>query len=98
MPVARLIYVSVEPAQAQEAERLWKQDCAPLMIREDGCLSEELLKAKDAPGEYISYSEWRDEPAIDHYEASEAHHTIEEHTKRLKVTSPTVTKQYEVTG
>lgn len=98
MPVARLIYASVEPAQAEEAERIWKQDCAPLMIREEGCLSEELLRAKDAPGEYISYSEWQDERAIERYETSDAHHTIEEHTKRLKVTSPPVTKQYEVTG
>lgn len=98
MPIARLIYVAVEPPEADEAERLWKQDCAPLMIQQKGCLSEELLKAKEAPGEYISYSEWQDERAIEHYEASEAHHKIEQHTRRLKVTSPPVTKTYEVTG
>jgi heme-degrading monooxygenase HmoA len=98
MPIARLIHVTVEPAQSAEAERLWKQDCAPLMISEDGCMSEELLKSTDNPGEYISYSEWRDEQAVKHYESSDAHRQIEEHTKRLSVTSPPVTKQYLIAG
>ncbi len=98
MPVARLIYVNVEPSQANEAERLWKEDCAPLMIKQEGCLSEELLKCVDSPGEYISYAEWRDADAIRQYEGSDAHHQIEEHTKSLKVRSTPVTKQYEVAG
>ena len=98
MPVARLIYVTVEPAQTQEAERIWKEDCAPLMIKQDGCLSEELLKCRDVPGEYISYAEWRDMAAIERYEASDAHRQIDEHTKRLKVATGPVTKQYEVAG
>ena len=95
MPVARLIYVTVEPPQADEAERVWKQDCAPLMISQDGCISEELL---DRPGEYISYSEWEDERAIERFESSQARHDIEEHTKTLKVASPPVVKRYQVTG
>ncbi|HLG74694.1 MAG TPA: antibiotic biosynthesis monooxygenase family protein [Chloroflexota bacterium] len=98
MSVARLIYVAVEPPEAAEAERLWKQDCAPLMIQQEGCLSEELLKSTDNQGEYISYSEWQDEAAIKRFEASDAHHQIEEHTKRLRVVSPPVTKTYEVSG
>lgn len=98
MPVARLIYVNVEPAQASEAERIWKEDCAPLMISEDGCLSEELLKCKDSPGEYISYSEWRDDRAVSRYEDSNAHREIEEHTKHLQVKGAPVTKRYEVAG
>src|SRR5438067_576430 len=55
MPIARLIYVSVGPDQMAEAERIWKHECAPLMIQQPGCLSEELLKCLDAVGEYISY-------------------------------------------
>jgi heme-degrading monooxygenase HmoA len=98
MPIARLIYVTVAPSDAGEAERLWKQDCAPIMIQQEGCLSEELLRCTDAPGEYISYSEWQDEPAIQRYDGSEAHRQIEERTKRLKVTSPPVTKHYQVAG
>lgn len=98
MSVARLIYVAVEPPEATEAERLWKHDCAPLMIQQDGCLSEELLKSTDHPGEYISYSEWQDEGAIQRFESSDAHRTIEQHTRNLHVVSPPVTKTYEVSG
>jgi len=98
MPVVRLIYVTVSPQDTAEAEHVWKQDCAPLMIQQDGCLSEELLRCSEAPGEYISYSEWRDQAAIDRYDGSPAHRQIEEHTKRLKVISPPVTKHYEVAG
>jgi heme-degrading monooxygenase HmoA len=98
MPTARLIYVNVDPQSAAEAERLWKEDCAPLMIQQQGCLSEELLKCTDAPGEYISYSEWQDEAAISRYDGSQAHHQIEDATRRLRVTAPPVTKHYQVAG
>ena len=98
MPVARLIYVTVDSASAPEAERIWKEDCAPLMIQQDGCLSEELLKCLDRPGEYVSYADWRDTAAIERSEASEAHRQIDEHTKRLKVAAGPITKQYEVAG
>ena len=73
MPVVRLIFVTVNPADGPAAERLWKEECAPLMIKQDGCLSEELLRSTEAPGEYISYSVWENQACIDHYRASEAH-------------------------
>ena len=98
MPIARLIYVTIAPNDAQEAEQIWKRDCAPLMIQQEGCLSEELLKSTDAPGEYISYSEWTDQAAVDRFHGSEAHHHIEAHTGKLKVTQPPVTKHYQVAG
>ena len=98
MPVARLIYVSVSPSEAGEAERLWKEDCAPLMIKQPGCQSEELLRCTDTPGEYISYSEWQDEAAIKAYDGSDAHREIERHTQRLKVTQPPIVKHYRVAG
>ena len=34
------------------------------MIQQKGCLSEKLLKCRDRPGEYISYSEWDSLAAI----------------------------------
>ena len=98
MPIARLIYVSVDPQQMAEAERLWKQDCAPLMIQAQGCLSEELLKCIDAPGEYISYSEWESQEAIDRYLASPAHEEIRRHTRGLQSGERPTVKRYEVTG
>ena len=54
MPIARLIYVAVPPQEAAEAERIWKEDCAPLMIKRPGCLREELLQCREDKGEFIS--------------------------------------------
>ncbi|MBA2448924.1 MAG: antibiotic biosynthesis monooxygenase [Chloroflexi bacterium] len=98
MPIARLIYVSVSPDQMEEAERIWKQDCAPLMIQQPGCQSEKLLKCLDEPGEYISYSEWEDQASIDRYADSEAHEAIRQHTRGLQGGSRPLVKRYEVAG
>ena len=51
MAIVRLIFVTVSPENGAAAERLWKEECAPLMIRQEGCLSEELLKSVEVPGE-----------------------------------------------
>ena len=98
MTVARLIYVKVNADQVAEAERIWKQECAPLMIQQPGCLSEELLKCLDEPGEYISYSEWQDQESIDRYLASDAHEEIRRHTRGLQSGERPVVKRYEVAG
>ncbi|TMA13105.1 MAG: antibiotic biosynthesis monooxygenase [Deltaproteobacteria bacterium] len=96
MLIVRLIYVTVNPDQASEAERIWKNECAPLMIRQPGCLSEKLLKCVDAPGEYISYSEWESQEKIDAYRVSDAHKKIKEHTRTLRGGERPVVKQYQV--
>ena len=98
MPIVRLIYVSVQPAQMAQAERVWKQECAPLMIKQPGCLSEELLKCMDAPGEYISYSQWENRAAIDRNLESLAHEEVRQHTRGLQGGSRPVVKHYEVVG
>ena len=41
MPIVRLIHVNVDPGQASDAERIWKEDCGPLMIGQKGCRSEQ---------------------------------------------------------
>ncbi len=84
MPIMRLIHITVDPSQITEAERIWKEDCAPLMIRQRGCKSEQLLKCVETPGEYISYSEWENQEAIDHYRASDDHKTIQSHARALQ--------------
>jgi heme-degrading monooxygenase HmoA len=98
MPIARLIFVTVDPKETQEAQRIWKEDCAPLMIKQDGCLSEELLEGVDNKAEFVSYSEWADNDAIKRYEASDAHATIERESSRIKVTDPPVVKRFVVAG
>src|SRR5262245_42291 len=57
MSVIRLIHIKIDPAESENAVRVWKAECAPLMIQQNGCMSEKLLRCKDAP-EFISYSEW----------------------------------------
>lgn len=94
MAIVRLIFVRVKADEGAAAERLWKEECAPLMIREQGCLSEELLKSLEVPGEYISYSVWENQESIDRYRAGAAHQEIKRHGARLKTEQPPVVKEY----
>lgn len=98
MPIARLIFIRVDPDAVDAAVGLWKQECAPLMISSPGCLSEELLRSTDHAGELISYSEWQSYEDVDRYSESDAHERIKEHSRPLSSgESPTV-KLYEVVG
>jgi len=96
MPIIRLIYVKVEPDRLSEAETVWTGNCAPLMIQQPGCVSEQLLKCIDSPGEYISYSEWDRQESIDRYLASEDHQEIKKHSRKLKRVEDPVVKRYDV--
>ncbi len=95
MSIVRLIYVTVKAGQEKQAVDLWKNHCAPLMIKQPGCLSEKLLECIDALGEFISYSEWDNQASIDKYRASEAHSEIQKHARGLQGGKATV-KRYEV--
>jgi heme-degrading monooxygenase HmoA len=81
--IIRLIHIKVDPSAIGEAERVWKTECAPLMIQQKGCLSEKLLRGHD-PGEFISYSEWESEADIERYRNSDAHKEIVGHARALK--------------
>ena len=54
--ITRMILVSVPKERAAEAERLWKQECAPLMIKQPGCLSEQFLTGSRESGR-VHFSE-----------------------------------------
>jgi heme-degrading monooxygenase HmoA len=69
MSIIRLIHIRLDPSETENALGVWKTECAPLMIRQKGCMSEKLLRCKDAP-EFISYSEWESEAAIEGYRNS----------------------------
>jgi heme-degrading monooxygenase HmoA len=83
MSVIRLIHIRIDPSANAEAERVWKTECAPLMIGQKGCLSEKLLRGHE-PGEFISYSEWESEADIERYRNSDAHKKIVQHARGLK--------------
>ena len=95
MSIIRLIYVTVQPNQVKDAVSLWKNHCAPLMIKQPGCQSEKLLECVDAPGEFISYSEWDNQANIDKYRESQAHAEIQKHSRALQGGKASV-KRYEV--
>jgi heme-degrading monooxygenase HmoA len=95
MPIVRLIYVTVNSNQVNDAIKLWKDHCAPLMISQPGCLSEKLLECVDAPGEFISYSEWDSQENIDKYRNSDAHSEIQKHARGLQGGRATV-KRYDI--
>ncbi|HEY2975395.1 MAG TPA: antibiotic biosynthesis monooxygenase family protein [Pyrinomonadaceae bacterium] len=96
--ITRMIFVTVPTEKAGEAEKMWKQQCAPLMIKSPGCVSEEFLRGRENPGEFISLSSWESQQAIDKYRASDAHKEIQKHTRGLMDVSKVQVKTYEVIG
>lgn len=96
--ITRMIIVKVPAAKAAEAERLWKQECAPLMIKQHGCLSEQFLRSRENPGEFISSSTWESQAAIDAYRAGAAHKEIQKHSRALMNVAKVEVKSYEVVG
>jgi heme-degrading monooxygenase HmoA len=94
--IARMIYVKVAREQIQEAVEDWKRVCAPLMISQPGCLSEELLECNEDPEEFISLSRWEDMEAVNAYRTSEAHEKIKHGTRGIR--ADVTVKTYKVTG
>ena len=94
MSIIRLIHIKIDPSETENAIRVWKTECAPLMIQQTGCISEKLLRCRDAH-EFISYSEWDSEAAIDAYRFSDAHKEIVRHARGLKGAKAEV-KLYEL--
>jgi heme-degrading monooxygenase HmoA len=83
MSIVRLIHIKIDPTEMDRALRVWKTECAPLMIQQKGCISEKLLRCREAH-ELISYSEWDSEADIELYRASDAHKEIVRHARTLK--------------
>src|SRR5262245_442348 len=94
MSIIRLIHIKIDPSEVEKATRIWKTECASLMIRQKGCVSEKLLRCRDAP-ECTSYSEWDSDAAIEAYRNSDAHKEIVRHTRGLKGAKAEV-KLYEL--
>jgi hypothetical protein len=46
MSIIRLIHIKIDPSETETAERIWKTQCATLMISQKGCISEKLLRAR----------------------------------------------------
>src|SRR3982075_2127016 len=83
MSIIRLIHITLDPSESEKAMRVWKTECAPLMIQQKGCISEKLLRCREAH-ELISYSEWATEADIELYRNSDSHKQIVKHARSLK--------------
>jgi heme-degrading monooxygenase HmoA len=94
MSIIRLIHIKIDPSEIENAMQVWKTECALLMIQQKGCISERLLRCKEAH-EFISYSEWESEADIEDYRGSDAHKEIVRHARGLKG-SKAVVKLYEL--
>ena len=94
--ITRMIYVKVAPEQIKEAIDDWKGVCAPIMISQPGCLSEELLECNEEPNEFISLSNWESMDAIAAYRTSEAHERVKHSTRGIK--ADVKVKTYKVMG
>jgi heme-degrading monooxygenase HmoA len=94
MSIIRLIHIRIDPAEVDEALKVWKKECAPLMIQQKGCISEKLLRCRETH-ELISYSEWATETDIELYQSSDAHQEIVRHTRGLHGTKAEV-KLYDL--
>lgn len=94
--IMRMILVSVPVEKAAEAERLWKNECAPLMIKQTGCISEQLLRGRENSGEFVSLSTWEDQASIDRYRASDAHKTIQQRTRSLMDSTKVDVRTYDI--
>ena len=94
--ITRMIHVNVPPDKSAEAERLWRQDCGPLMMKQPGCLSENFLRGRENRGEFVSLSTWENQEAIDRYRTSEAHKLIQQHSRALMNVAKVEVKSYDV--
>ncbi|MGQ7793929.1 antibiotic biosynthesis monooxygenase family protein [Faunimonas sp. B44] len=90
MSVIRMIFVTVPGDMTDRAVGNWKTECAPLMIRQPGCRSEQLLQSTDNSGEFISYSEWDSEESIERYLQSEDHQEIKRHNRNIEGASVSI--------
>jgi len=94
MSIIRLIHIKIDASELENAMKVWKTECAPLMIAQPGCISEKLLRCRDAH-ELISYSEWETEADLALYHHSAVHDEIVSHARALKGTKAEV-KLYDL--
>jgi hypothetical protein len=83
MSIVRLIHIKIDPTEMERALRVWKTECAPLMIQQRLHFGKAAALPWEAH-ELISYSEWDSEADIEPYRSSDAHQEIVQHARALK--------------
>ena len=76
MTIARVILINVPEGKSDAVERIWKNECSPLLRRQKGCRLEKMMRSLDRPNLHISYSEWDSIDDIEAYRAGADHEMI----------------------
>lgn len=48
MSIIRLIHIKIDPSETETAVRIWKTECATLIISQKGCILEKLARSIEA--------------------------------------------------
>lgn len=89
MPIIRHIHITIDPSETEYAMQVWKTERAAHMTQQKDCISERLLRRRDAY-ELIAYSEWATEANIEIYRNCDTHKEIVRHARSLKGSKPEV--------
>lgn len=66
----RIVSMLVQPGQAEELTRLYRERVLAEIQNEPGCCSIQLAESISDPREFISFTIWESREAAEHYEAS----------------------------
>lgn len=84
MTIARVILINVPEGKNEAAEKIWKEECSPLLKRQKGCRLEKYMKSLDHPNIHISYSEWDSLQDIENYRQGADHEVIRNEARALQ--------------
>ena len=96
--IIRTITMNVPDDKTAEAEKTWKHELGPLLVRQTGCLTHLLLHSREIPTKFVSLSHWANQQAIDHYVAGSAREEIRNCTRAILGATKVEVEVYEVIG
>ena len=96
--ITRLVFITVPQEKVADTGRIYKQECVSLMIKQPGCLTHHFLHNHENPCEFVSFSAWVDQQAVDKYIASDARQQVRDFTRNLLGASKVETKIYDTLG
>ena len=96
--VTRMIFITVTPEKVAEAERIWKNECGPLLMKQRGCMTHLFMRSRENPHKFVSLSHWATPQAIDEYAASAAREEISSYTRGVLGAIQTQVEVFDVIG
>lgn len=84
MTIARVILINVPEGKSEAADRIWIEECSPLLRRQKGCRLEKWMRSLERPNLHISYSEWDSIDDIEAYRQGADHEAIRNEARALQ--------------